>query len=153
MSHMIDVRSVPVPALVKGFLDAMRKNQAEAWLIFKQGTSGGVASNKDTAESMARSHLAIKDGALEVAAIALHVWRMAPAASGAETAPSADDTTGLCSIVLCAGHELAVGKAVAWDDLPDEIREAHRAVAKVVVGAAVGHCPPLQDKSRIITPA
>jgi hypothetical protein len=150
--HMIDVKGVPVPAIIKGFLDAMSKHKAETWLIYKQGASGAVASNQPTAETMARSHLVVQDGAIEVAAIALHVYRMAPTTAEPE---SVDSPTGLCSIVLCAAHELSAGdgKPQSWDDLPEAVREAHRLVAKAAIAAAVAHQPKRDEASRIIKPA
>src|SRR5574341_1130743 len=114
--------------MVGSFLKAMMKNGIETVVVFKD------------AETMARTVLNIQDGAIEVAAIALHASRLVPAAES-EPAP-ADDSRGLCTIVVCAGHELAQGKPVSWDDLPNEIREAHRLVAKAAISAAVAHKPP-----------
>lgn len=147
---MIDVNAVPVPVLVKSFLTAMAKHQAVTAVVFQHGDQQGVATNRPEAEAMARSYFSIQDGAIEVAAIALHASRLAPEPNAAEPAP-AEDTRGLCSIVVCAGHELVQGKPVTWDDLPDELREAHRLVAKAVIGAAVAHKPEPKE-SRIIKP-
>lgn len=144
---MIDPKQVPVQVLVTSFLKAMIKNGVETCVIFKQGTSGGIASNHPNAEVTARSLLNIADGAIEVAAVALHASRLVPVTEG-EPAP-VDDTRGLCTIVVCAGHELAQGKQVSWDELPNEIREAHRLVAKAAIGAAVAHKPP--PKSPLVT--
>jgi hypothetical protein len=148
--HMIDVGGVPVGALVKGFLDAMVKKRAETCVVFLHDGKLGVATNKTTAETMARNYFSVKDGALEVAAIALHAWRMAPEQS--EEPTPVDNPAGLCSIVLCAGHELAAGKPVPWDELPEPVREAHRLVAKVVVAAAVAHQPAREEASPIVKP-
>lgn len=137
---MIDPRQVPIKVLVTSFLQAMIKNNVETCVVFRHGNQAAVASNHANAEVTARTMLSIADGAIEVAAIALHASRLVPVAEG-EPAP-ADDTRGLCTIVPCAGHELAAGKPVSWDELPDNIREAHRRVAKAVIGAAVSHRPP-----------
>lgn len=157
MAHMIDPAAVPVTALVGSFLKAMAKHNTETCVVFRHGTAAAVASNRDGAEDMARSVFAIQDGALEVAAIALHTYRMAPAApTTAEdgTDPNNTNETALCSLVVCAGHELDQGKGpVKWDDLPEPIREAHRVVAKAVVAAAVAHKTPQAEESKIIKPA
>jgi hypothetical protein len=150
MGHMIDVKAVPVPVLVTSFLSAMAKNQAEAAVVFQYSGKQAVATNKSTAEAMARTYFAVKDGALEVAAIALHAWRMVPEKTASE---NVDNPAGLCSIVLCAGHELSVGggNAVPWDELPEPIREAHRLAAKVAIAAAVAH-QPAKEASQIVKP-
>ena len=137
---MIDPRQVPLKVLVTSFLQAMIKNGVQTCVIFQHGNQAAIASNHSNAETIARNLLNIADGAIEAAAISLHASRLVPVAEG-EPAP-ADDTRGLCTIVPCAGHELATGKQVSWDELPDNIREAHRLVAKAVIGAAVAHRQP-----------
>lgn len=137
---MIDPRQIPVNVMVGSFLKAMMKNGIETVVVFKDANKISVATNREGAETMARTVLNIQDGAIEVAAIALHASRLVPAAEG-EPVP-VDDSRGLCTIVVCAGHELAQGKPVSWDDLPNEIREAHRLVAKAAISAAVAHKPP-----------
>lgn len=152
---MIDPRAIPPQVMIKSFLTAMAKIGYEVFVAFKQngGKDGGYASNKESAEALARQMLAIQEGAVDVAAAAIHSWRMSPTDTSGVAAPSTvDDTRGLCSIVVCAGHELAQAKPVPWDDLPQEVKEAHRLVAKAVIAAAVAHkIPP--PESKIIKPA
>jgi hypothetical protein len=157
---MIDPNAIPAQVMVGSFLKAMAGKGVEACVVFRHGTAAAVASNREGAETMARSVFAIQDGAIEVAAIALHTYRVTLASS-----PEAADGTvdanaaalaaasALCSIVACAGHELAVGNGapVKWDDLPEPVREAHRLVAKAIIAAAVAHKVP--EESKLVKPA
>lgn len=153
MVHMIDPKAIPVTALVGSFLKAMAKHNTEACVVFRHGTQVATASNREGAEDMAKSVFAIQDGALEVAAIALHTFRVNPVAADG-TNPSNEKTVALCSLVLCAGHELEHGgDPVKWDDLPEPIREAHRLVARAVVASAVAHKAPQAEESKVIKPA
>ncbi len=149
MPHMIDPKAIPVQTLVGSFLKAMAGRGAEACVVFRLGAQVATASNREGAETMARSVFAIQDGAIETAAIALHTFRLEPPKdpNGTALLPSA-----LCSIVPCAGHELETGGVpVTWDDLPEPIREAHRLVAKAIVAAAVAHKVP--EESKLVKPA
>lgn len=154
-NHMIDPNAIPTQHFVGSFLKAMAKRNIEACVVFRHGTQVATASNREGAETMARSVFAIQDGAIEVAAIALHAYRMTPtpppvAEDGA--APETVQPTALCSIVVCAGHELEKGgDPVKWDDLPEPVREAHRIVAQAVIAAAVAHKVP--EASKLIKPA
>lgn len=153
MPHMIDPNAIPVNAIVGSFLKALAKRGVETCVVFRSGTNVAVASNRDGAEVMAKSVFAIQDGALEVAAIALHACRLSTTAADG-TDPSNTNEVSLCSIVACAGHELEHGGVAAkWDDLPESIREAHRLVARAVVAAAVAHKTPQAEESKIIKPA
>lgn len=154
MSHMIDPKAIPAQVLVGSFLKAMAGKGVEACVVFRHGTAVATASNREGAEAMAKSVFAIENGAIEVASIALHTFRLTPE-------PTSEDPPGavpaaLCSIVPCAGHELdhvnAQGDAepVKWDDLPEPIREAHRLVAKAVIAAAVAHKVP--EESKLVKP-
>jgi hypothetical protein len=158
MSHMIDPKAIPVTALVGSFLKAMAAHGTETCVVFKHGTQVAVASNREGAETMAKSVFAIQDGAIETAAIALHAYRVTPAAETAAkdgTDPNNPATVALCSLVMCAGHELEHalqngGEPVKWDDLPEPIRAAHRIVAQAVIAAAVAHKVP--EDSKIVKP-
>ena len=154
MSHMIDPKAVPVTALVGSFLKAMAAHGTEACVVFKHGTQVATASNREGAETMARSVFAIQDGAIETAAVALHTYRwkerVSPTTAEDGTDPNNTEETTVCSLVMCAGHELAAAGPVKWDDLPDPIREAHRIVAKAIIAAAVAHKVP--EASKIIKP-
>ena len=153
MPHMIDPKAIPVTALVGSFLKAMAQHGNAAVVVFQHGTAVATASNREGAETMARSVFAIQDGALEVAAVALHTYRVTPPAAVDGTDPENVAETTLCALVVCAGHELEHGKGqpVKWDDLPEPIREAHRIVAKATVAAAVAHKVP--EESKLIKPA
>jgi hypothetical protein len=152
MSHMIDPKSIPATVLVSSFLKAMAKNGVETCVVFRHGTAAAVASNREGAEDMAKSVFAIQDGALEVAAIALHAYRITTAPQPNGTDQDKPAPVALCSLALCAGHELEEGKgeAVKWDDLPEPIRQAHRLVAGALVAAAVAHKTPQAEESKII---
>lgn len=156
MVHMIDPNAIPTQVFVGSFLKAMAGRGIEACVVFRQGTAVTTASNREGAETMARSVFAIQDGAIETAAIALHTYRVTPASEpAAEDGTNPDNalTAALCSIVVCAGHEIehGTGKPVKWDDLPEVVREAHRVVAQAVIAAAVAHKVP--EKSALIKPA
>lgn len=151
MGHEIDPRAIPVQVMVSSFLKAMIKNQIPTTVVWRDGNQVHIGSNIQEAEDTARSVFNVREGADEVAAIALHAFRVAPAEQpDAEASPN-DAPRGLCTIVLCAAHELKEGKPVPWDELPNEIRDVHRLVAKAAIGAAVAHNPP-KEESRIIKP-
>lgn len=154
-NHMIDPNAIPAQVMVGSFLKAMAGKGVEACVVFRHGTAVATASNRESAETMARSVFTIQDGAIEVAAIAIHAYRMTPVAADG-TDPNNTATVALCSLVTCAGHELEQvltneGKPVTWDDLPEPIREAHRLVAKAVIAAAVAHKVP--EESKLVKPA
>jgi hypothetical protein len=151
VAHMIDPKAIPAKVMVGSFLKAMAGNGVEACVVFKHGTQVAVASNREGAETMARSVFAIQDGAIETAAIALHTYRMTPAATPENGTDPATVETSLCTLVVCAGHELASAGPAKWDDLPEPVREAHRIVAKAVIAAAVAHKIP--EESKIVKPA
>lgn len=142
---MIDPKGVPATALVKGYISSMTAKQLRTFVVWQENGKVFTAANRPDAEAMGRAALSIQDGAVEVAAAALHAWRFKP--EGAETPEH-----GLCTIVLCAAHELHVGKPVPWDELPPEIKEVHRLTAQAVVSAAVAHNVPKTEPSRIVKP-
>jgi len=156
MVHMIDPNAIPTQVFVGSFLKAMAGRGIETCVVFRHGTQAAVASNRDGAEVMAKSVFAIQDGAIEAAAIALHACRLTPPVAEDGTDPDNTNTVALCSLVVCAGHELEQGISgkdaqVTWDDLPEPIREAHRLVAKAVIAAAVAHKAP--EQSKLVKPA
>lgn len=154
MPHMIDPNAIPTQVFVGSFLKAMAGRGIETCVVFRHGSQVATASNRDGAEVMAKSVFAIQDGAIEAAAVALHTFRVTPPAT--ETAadgtdPNVSRTVTLCSIVVCAGHELEKGAAVSWDELPEPVRDAHRFAAQAVIAAAVAHKVP--EKSTLVKPA
>lgn len=154
MPHMIDPNAIPVNAIVGSFLKALAKRGVETCVVFRSGTNVAVASNRDGAEVMAKSVFAIQDGALEVAAIALHAYRTVVGAADGTDPNNTEPAMSLCSLVVCAGHELEHGGNPAkWDDLPEPIRDAHRAAAQAAVAAAVAHQAPQKEASNLIKPA
>ena len=132
---VIDPGMVPVQNLVQSFLTAMMGKGAKAFVVFLQGTQMGVATNHPDAEATARNALSIKDGALEMAAVALHAFRFV---QGDEL----DKVMDRCSLHPCAIYEDAQQKAIPWDELPEEVKQAHRVVANGIVGTAIAYNPP-----------
>jgi hypothetical protein len=132
---VVDPSMVPVQNLVRSFLTAMMGQGTKALVVFLQGNQGGIAVNHPDAEATARNMLSIKDGALEVAAIALHAFRFT---SGDEL----DKVMDRCSLHPCALYENEQGKSVPWDELPEEVKQAHRVIANAIVGTAIAHNPP-----------
>jgi hypothetical protein len=132
---VIDPGMVPVQNLVQSFLTAMARAGAKALVVFLQGNQGGIAVNHPDAEATARNMLSIKDGALEVAASALHAFRFT---QGGEL----DKVMDRCSLHPCALYENEQQKSVPWDELPEEVKQAHRVIANAIVGTAVAHNPP-----------
>ena len=130
-----DPSMVPVQNLVQSFLTAMARVGAKALVVFLQGTQAGIATNHSDAEATARNMLSIKDGALEVAAVALHAFRFT---NGNEL----DKVMDRCSLHPCALYEDEQQKSVLWDELPEEVKQAHRVVANAIVGTAIAHNPP-----------
>ena len=130
-----DPSMVPVQNLVQSFLTAMMRVGAKALVVFLQGTQAGIATNHSDAEATARNMLSIKDGALEIAAVALHAFRFV---QGDEL----DKVMDRCSLHPCALYENEQQKSVPWDELPEEVKQAHRIVANAIVGTAVAHNPP-----------
>lgn len=133
---VIDPGMVPVQNLVQSFLTALAKVGAKAHVVFLQGTQVGIATNHSDAEATARNMLSIKDGALEVAAVALHAFRFVQ--EGSEL----DKVMDRCSLHPCALYENEQSKSVPWDELPEEVKQAHRIVANAIVGTAIAHNPP-----------
>ena len=88
MPHMIDPNAIPAQVMVGSFLKAMAGKGVEACVVFRHGTAVATASNREGAETMARSVFTIQDGAIETAAIALHTHRVTlsapPEADGAD---------------------------------------------------------------------
>lgn len=148
---MIDPRAIPVPVLVKSFLKAMAQNEAEAFVAFRKGTNGGYASNRVSAEAMARQLLTIQEGAIEVAAVALHAFRFVRPGQADQPAPAIDPIVDFCSLHVCAIHEQEAGAFIPWDKLVDEVKDAHRKLAGALIAAAVAHNLPAE--SSIIQPA
>jgi hypothetical protein len=133
---VIDPSMVPVQNLVQSFLTAMMGKGAKAFVVFLQGTQMGVATNHPDAEATARNALSIKDGALEMAAVALHAFRFT------QQGDELDKVMDRCSLHPCAIYENEQQKSVPWDELPEEVKQAHRVVANAVVGTAIAHTPP-----------
>lgn len=140
-NHMIDPNAIPIRALIGSALKALAQRKVEACVVYREGANAAVMANREGAEAMARSVFAIEDGALEKAAIALHASRLEPPSEALAS-------LSLCTLVICAGHELEKGGPVTWDDLPETVKEAHRLVAKTVVAAAVAH-RSLREEPRI----
>jgi len=132
---VVDPSMVPVQNLVQSFLTAMIGKGAKTCVVFLHGTQGGVATNHPDAEATARNMLSIKDGALEMAAVALHAFRFT---QGDEL----DKVMDRCSLHPCALYETEQGKSIPWDELPEEVKQAHRVIANAIVGTAVAFTPP-----------
>lgn len=133
------VTDIPIETLVQSFLGAMMQHGAKTCVVFLRGNDAVVAKNHGDAEATARNLFVIKDGAIEIAAIALHAFRFVQG-------DKLDETMNRCSLLPCAALEDEQGKPIAWDDLPPEAQEAHRLVATAAVGAAVAHNPPPPSK-------
>ena len=108
---VVDPGMVPVQNLVQSFLTAMMRVGAKAFVVFLQGTQAGIAKNHEDAEATARNMLSIKDGALEVAAVALHAFRFT---QGDEL----DKVMDRCSLHPCALYEAEQGKSIPWTSCP-----------------------------------
>lgn len=133
--------NVPFPDLVRGFLVAAQEDHYETTVIAipRNGGATVVSSNNgETAIGKARAQLLIQNGAIERTAMALHAFRFVE--EGKKLEPDMD----MCSLGAClsAGARAPDGTftpagAIPWDDLPEVIKEAHRTLAKVVIGAAL----------------
>jgi hypothetical protein len=133
---VIDPRAVPIQHVVQGFLTVMHQHNIKALVLFEQGTQRTVAMNHADAETAARSQFAIKDGAIEAVAVALHTYRFTDGSK-------LDSVMDACSLHPCA--LLEDGKPVPWDELPEEAKAAHRALAGALVATAVAFNPPKQS--------
>jgi hypothetical protein len=133
---VIDPRAVPIRTLVQSFLTVMHQNGVKTLVLFEQGTQRTTAMNHADAETSARSHFAIKDGAIEAVAIALHTFRFTDGSK-------LDSVMDACSLHPCA--LLEGGKPVPWDELPEEAKGAHRVLAGALVAAAIAFNPPKQS--------
>lgn len=132
---------VPFPALVKGFLLAAQEHHYETVVIAipRNGGSTVMSSNNgETAIAKARAQLLIQNGAIERTAMAMHAFRFV------EKGKPLDPDMDMCSLGAClsAGARgpddvFVPAGAMPWDALPDVIKEAHRTLAKVVIGAAL----------------
>lgn len=133
----LDPNQIPIHNIVQGFLSAMIKYGAKTFVVFQHDNQAAIAMNHQDAEATARNLLTIKDGALDVAAAALHAFRF-----------TADTQLDACSLHPCALVEKEAGAPIPWDDLPQEVKDAHRLVAGAIVGAAIAYNPP---KPKIIS--
>jgi len=147
--HMIDPNAIPIRVYVGSMLKALAKQQAEAFVVFRDGNRVITAGNTQQSLVLAKNALLNQEAAIETAAVVLHGTRIVP-----DRADEAAVQAALCSVVVCAGHELAKGGQQTWEDLPDAIKDAHRALVKSVVGAVIAYQAPQQqgEESRIVKP-
>lgn len=132
---------VPFPDLVRGFLLAAQEHHYETTVIAVPRSSGPTvvsSNNGEVAIGKARAQLLIQNGAIERTAMAMHAFRFV------EEGKQVDPDMDMCSLGAClsAGARGPDGTftpagALPWDALPDVIKEAHRTLAKVVIGAAL----------------
>lgn len=126
----MNARDIPPSAIATSALKALQATHTKAVLITKDNVSGAVhtLSNHKDAIAIARSVLALNEGALEAAAVALHVFRVKP--EGAEAVPEDMDKCAFC------------GGRQSWDALDEVGRQGHRLVANIVIGAAMSQPVP-----------
>jgi len=125
---------IPPTVFMRNALEAAERANIKATVIYTVEKNGKQITRVDTnvgPEGMAR-HLAtarIQDGAIERAAVALHMFRLQlPSDIDAETRAEMDRCP------LC-------GEAAGWDQLSDPDRDGHREIVKYVLGHALA-APP-----------
>lgn len=132
---------VPFPDLVRGFLVAAREYHYETTVVAvprKGGPTVVSSNNGETGIGKARAQLLVQNGAIERTAMALHEFRFV------EEGKTIDPDMDMCSFSACmsAGERqpdetMVMAAALPWDRLPDVLKEAHRTMAKVLIGSAL----------------
>lgn len=132
---------VPFPDLVRGFLMAAREHHYETTVVAvprNQGPAVVSSNNGETGIGKARAQLLVQDGAIERTAMALHQFRFV------EEGKTLDADMDACSFAACMGAgerqpdgTMVMASQLPWDKLPDVLKEAHRTMAKVLIGSAL----------------
>lgn len=136
-----NISDIPAETLVSSFISAMAQHGAPTCVVYLVGTKAMVQATNPAALATARNAILVKDGALEAAAVALHTFRFVHGEGGA-----IDEAMNRCALHACAVFEEDKGKAQSWDELPEEVKEAHRLFAGSVIAAALAHNPTPESK-------
>lgn len=137
---------VPPQVLVMSFLQAMQKIGCDAVVVCALQPKGPLASamsnNGPAGVAAAAQALTVKEGAIDKAAEAIHNMR-AKAPEGAELTEQEVDALGKC---------LVCSKGEKFEELDDNTKKFHRAIAEVVIAAVHIHTATAgaKQESRII---
>jgi hypothetical protein len=152
--ELMSTANIPFISILASFLKAAAEHNMETAVWAQtRGVVGGaqhnfLSGNTGEAIQKARTAFIVEDGMIEHVAEAVHAFRFVE--EGKDLEPGVD----LCMFGPCPAmfdpdspnEQLA---KIPWERLPDIVRDAHRAFAKVLLGV-VSTGVPKEEKSKIV---